>query len=225
MIITNLKKTYDGRPVLEMDDLCLEEGKIYAVIGANGCGKSTFAKLLCGVISSDENPGISHCSPDVSVGFMPQKSYSFKMSTLKNLMINKGNDGELRGNYLLKALKLENLAGCPAKKLSGGETARMALARLLMRDYDLLVLDEPSASMDEETTLLAEKLLFEYRDKTGCTVILITHALNQAIRTADEVLFLHDGRLVEQGVPDKILFAPEREETKRFIDFYGIIKG
>ena len=68
----------------------------------------------------------------------------------------------------------------PAHKLSGGETARMALARLLMRDRQLLIVDEPTAAMDMESVTLAERLLAEYREKTGCTLLLATHSLRQA---------------------------------------------
>lgn len=216
MVLRNLKKSYNGRCVLELDELSLEKGKIYAVIGANGSGKSTLAKLAAGVLGHD---GGRTEKPDLSIGYMPQKSFAFRMSLRKNMLIN-GDDAQ-RAQELLGALKLGHLSEAKAKRLSGGETARMALARLLMRDYELLVLDEPSSAMDIESTLLAERLIRDYRDRTGCAVLIVTHSINQAERVADEVLFLSEGRLIERGSPEKLIKHSENEITRRFIEFYS----
>lgn len=215
MILQNLSKSYDGRIVLDVSSLELENGKIYAVIGANGSGKSTMAKIAAGIIAPDG------AKPDnkLQTGYMPQKSFAFRMSLRKNMRIN-GGDAE-REEALLKALKIEHLADAGAKRLSGGETARMALARLLMRDYELIVLDEPCSAMDIESTLLAEKLIRDYRDRTGCAVLIVTHSISQAERIADEVLFLSDGKLIERGSPEKLINDPESEITRRFIEFYS----
>lgn len=216
MILENLKKSYNGRLVLDVEALNLEDGKIYAVIGANGSGKSTLAKLVAGVLEPD---GGRAEKQDLSIGYMPQKSFAFRMSLRKNMLIN-GDDTQ-RAQELLGALKLRHLSEAKAKRLSGGETARMALARLLMRDYELLVLDEPSSAMDIESTLLAEKLIRDYRDRTGCAVLIVTHSISQAERIADEVLFLSEGRLIERGSPEKLIEHPENEITRRFIEFYS----
>lgn len=216
MILGGLRKSYNGRCVLDIGSLSLEEGRIYAVIGANGSGKSTLARLAAGMIEPD---GGRAEKTGLCIGYMPQKSYAFRMSLRKNLRIN-GGDGE-REERLLKALKLEHLSDSKAKRLSGGETARMVLARLLMCDYELLVLDEPSSAMDIESTLLAEELIRSYRDETGCTVLIVTHSISQAERIADEALFLSDGKLVERGSPEKLIKNPESEITRKFIDFYS----
>lgn len=215
MILQNLRKSYDGRIVLDVSSLELENGKIYAVIGANGSGKSTMAKIAAGIIDPDS------AKPDnkLQTGYMPQKSFAFRMSLRKNMRIN-GGDGE-REEALLKALKIEHLADAGAKRLSGGETARMALARLLMRDYELIVLDEPCSAMDIESTLLAEKLIRDYRDRIGCAVLIVTHSISQAERIANEVLFLSDGKLIERGSPEKLIEHPDNEITQRFIEFYS----
>lgn len=216
MILQNLRKSYDGRIVLDVGSLELENGKIYAVIGANGSGKSTMAKIAAGIIDPDS------AKPEKNkllTGYMPQKSFAFRMSLRKNMRIN-GGDGE-REEALLKALKIEHLADAGAKRLSGGETARMALARLLMRDYELIVLDEPCSAMDIESTLLAEKLIRDYRDRIGCAVLIVTHSISQAERIANEVLFLSDGKLIERGSPEKLIEHPDNEITQRFIEFYS----
>ena len=210
-------KTYNKRVVLNLPELELPEGQITAVIGPNGSGKSTFAKILAGIEYADDRRAIFS---GVTVGYLPQKSFPFRMSTEKNILQN-GND-PARAAALMKALGIEALAGQSAKKLSGGETARMALARLLMGQYDLLILDEPTSAMDMESTLASERLIADYCHETGCAVLLITHSIQQARRMARRVAFLHQGKLIEQGETDVVLSKPTQAETKQFLDFYGI---
>ena len=150
MKISAFSKTYEGRTVLDFPGLELESGKIYAVIGANGSGKSTFAKILAGVLPADRR---GKWLDGGSVGYMPQKNYAFRMSTKANILLN-GKD-EKQAEALMDAVQIRHLENKRADKLSGGETARMALARLMMKSYDVVILDEPTAAMDMETTSLA----------------------------------------------------------------------
>ena len=217
MNTTAFTKTYNRRVVLELPELTLPEGQITAVIGPNGSGKSTFAKILAGIERADgKKPILS----GVSVGYLPQKSFPFRMSTEKNILTN-GND-PARAAALMKALDIGALAGQSAKKLSGGETARMALCRILMRRYDLLILDEPTTAMDMESTLTAETLVRTTCEEQGCAILLITHSISQARRISDRVLVLHQGRLIEQGECRQVLNEPQQEQTRRFLEFYGI---
>ena len=217
MKIHAFSKTYEGRTVLDFPGTELEPGRICAVIGANGSGKSTFAKILSGVLKPDRRGPLSDAK---SVGFMPQKNYAFRMTTKANILLN-GPD-EARADRLMEAIQLTELSSKRADKLSGGETARMALVRLMMRAYDLVILDEPTAAMDMETTLLSEKLIVEYVRETGCALILVTHSLQQARRIADEVWYFHKGTLLEAGAKEQVLDTPERAETKQFLEFYGV---
>ena len=217
MKIHAFSKTYEGRTVLDFPGTELEPGRIFAVIGANGSGKSTFAKILSGVLKPDRRSQLSNAK---TVGFMPQKNYAFRMTTKANILLN-GPD-EARADRLLEAIQLTELSSKRADKLSGGETARMALVRLMMRAYDLVILDEPTAAMDMETTLLSEKLIVEYVRETGCALILVTHSLQQARRIADEVWYFHKGSLLEAGAKEQVLYTPERAETKQFLEFYGV---
>lgn len=210
-------KAYNGRVVLNMPETELERGKITSVIGANGSGKSTLARVLAGI-----EPADSKVRPlsGLSVGYMPQKSFAFRMSTAKNIALN-GKDPE-RMKLLTDSLHLHSLSRQRAKKLSGGETAKMALARLLMGQYELLILDEPTAAMDMASSLAAEALLTDYCRENGCAVLLITHSIQQARRIADRVIFLCHGELVEQGNTEEILSEPKCGETRQFLRFYGI---
>ena len=216
MKIQAFSKTYDGVRVLSFPGMELQPGKIYAVIGANGSGKSTFAKIVAGVLPADRKGNLRD---DASVGYLPQRHYAFRMSIRRNLLLN-GRD-EAKANELMDVLHIRHLERKRADRLSGGETARMALARLMMKAYDVVILDEPTAAMDMETTAAAEALILRYTRQTGCALILVTHSLQQARRIADEVLFFHRGVLREAGAKEQVLFTPRQPETRQFLDFYG----
>lgn len=188
-----IRKTYKGRLVLDVPSLDLEGGKVYSIVGANGSGKSTLAKILAGITYADEGEGAL-----ANVGYMAQKSYAFNMSLEKNILIN-GEDKE-RCKKLMEALNISHLANNKAKTLSGGETAKMALARMMMKDYDVLILDEPTAAMDRESVSLAEELIKEYCKQTQCVTILITHSLEQAKRMSDEIIEIDYGKIIKREV-------------------------
>ena len=217
MKVLPFSKTYEKRTVLDFPGRSLEAGRIYAVIGANGSGKSTFAKILSGILPADKKG--KHFSGG-TVGYMPQKNYAYRMSTRANILLN-GKDAP-RAERLMDIIQIRHLENKRADRLSGGETARMALVRLMMKRYDTVLLDEPTAAMDMETTLLSEKLIADYVKETGCSLILVTHSLQQARRIADEVWYFHKGKLLEAGEKDRVLGSPERAETKQFLEFYGV---
>ena len=217
MKILPFSKTYEDRQVLDFPGMEVTSGKIYAIIGANGSGKSTFAKILAGILMADKR---ENHTDGGTFGYMPQKNYAFRMTTKANILLN-GKD-EKRAEALMDAIQIRHLEQKRADRLSGGETARMALARLMMRSYDLVILDEPTAAMDMETTLLSEKLIVSYVKETGCALILVTHSLQQARRIADEVWYFHRGKLQEAGPREQVLYNPEKPETRQFLEFYGV---
>ena len=214
MNLPAFSKTYDGRMVLDFPGLELKSGKIYAILGANGSGKSTFARISAGILPADQK-----CRISGSVGYLPQKPYAFRASVKKNILLTGGE--EEKAAALMDALQIRHLEKKRADRLSGGETARMALARLMMKRYDMVILDEPTAAMDMETTSAAEELILKYAKETGCILILVTHSLQQARRVADEVLFFHKGTLLESGDAAKLLYQPIQPETRQFLEFYG----
>lgn len=210
-------KTFERRKVLEIPEITLTPGKICAVVGANGSGKSTLARLFAGVLRADRNDRV--LSEPVKAAYMPQKSYAFRLSTRTNILLTGGEPD--RAEKLMRILQIDHLAHQQATNLSGGETAKMALARVLMQPCELLILDEPTASMDMESAMLAEQLIADYCRETSCVVLMITHDLQQGRRMADEALFFLRGQLWESGPAQTVLFTPERIETRRFLEFYG----
>lgn len=202
MIIPAFSKTYGQKKVLDFPGMELQSGNIYAILGANGSGKSTFSKILADVLPADRKIRL-----EPSIGYLPQKPYAFRMSVRKNI--------------LLGGRNIQKLEHKRADRLSGGETARMAMARLMMGTYDVVILDEPTAAMDMETTAAAETLIQSYVRQTNCILILVTHSLQQARRIADEAMFFQKGEVLEYGPAESLLYSPTRVELKRFLEFYG----
>ena len=223
MEIGAFSKTYEGRRVLDFPGGELKPGEIWAVIGANGSGKSTFARILAGQVKSDGRRSPFPGGGKIRVGYLPQKPYPFRMTVRNNLFLGAGDrkGREEKAEELLQAVDLKALEKAGARTLSGGETARMALARLMMKPCDLLILDEPTAAMDVEATLRAEELMRRYAEETSCAMVLITHSLRQAERIAHKVMYFQKGTLIERGDARQVLKQPARNETRAFLEFYG----
>ncbi len=224
-----LRKDYGDRAVLDVDGLVLESGHSYALVGPNGSGKSTLCKVLSGVI--DQTSGYVDVAGEMArdeqtVGYMPQKSYVFGFSVFKNVSMAISGLGlpsdEVR-KRVEKALEEVGMSAFADKRgsgLSGGEAQRVALARMLVRDLNVLLLDEPTASMDIAGTLLVEGALQRYRERTGCLLVVATHAPSQALRIADEAVMLADGRMVEFGSTDRVLSNPTSPEGREFLSYW-----
>ena len=210
-------KTYGKSTVLRCPELTFEPGHICAVVGPNGSGKSTYAGLAAGAIVPDGGGRVA--GSGITVRFMPQKSYPFRMTVEQNIRLFGGD--KKRAEELMETLRLTDLRRRRAGALSGGETAKMSLARVLMKPCDLLILDEPTAAMDMESAVAAEALIDSYRKECGCVVLFVTHDLTQARRMTDDALFFYRGELWEKGPTRSILYDPEKAETRRFLDFYG----
>lgn len=219
----NAKKTYGDRTVLDLTELRFDEGKKYALIGSNGSGKTTLLKIIAGLIKFDGKVSIP-VKMQKSIGYLPQKSFSFDMSLLNNMLINhlaserktyKKKAEEILEKFHLSHLKKKNATG-----LSGGETQRLALARLFMEEFEILLLDEPTASMDVNSIALTESAILDYCEIYRPTVIFATHSFAQARRLADEVIFLDEGICVERDAPEEIFDHPKSEKTKAFLNLF-----
>ena len=196
MIVCRVKKQYGKTVALDVDRT-FEEGKIYAIIGNNGSGKSTFLNVLSKAIPFD---GESNCAKDVL--YMPQTVYNFDFSVKRNVLLFVGKKEEEKrraAEERMRKIGLDALEKKNAKKLSGGEKQKTALLRTLTQNCSVLLLDEPTSSMDVTATQIAEDMILDYQKKTNCTVFLVTHSVAQAERLADEILFFDAGKVVESG--------------------------
>jgi ABC-type sulfate/molybdate transport systems ATPase subunit len=130
-----------------------------------------------------------------------------------------------RAAFAKKALErvgMENFLSARGDTLSGGETQRMALARMLACPRELVLLDEPTSAADIAGIDRIESALLEYRRECGCTLIFSTHAPSQAMRLADEILFLEHGVIVEHGPSERVLHAPESAQVQAFLKHWRI---
>jgi len=222
----NLKKSYDGKTVLDIEQGAIKKGSRTAIIGPNGAGKSTFVKIIAGIEKADTGEimyGDYPAFPQEDVTLVFQKPYLISTTVEKNIaypMKLRGYDDETieqRITELCEELNLTHFRKTKAWKLSGGETQKVALARALAFKPKLLMLDEPTANIDPVTTAEIEQMLMRIGKKQDTTIVLITHNLTQAKRTCDEVMMFHGGKLIESGSCDDILTHPKHEETDRFI--------
>lgn len=214
----NTVKRYGERTVLDIKELTVNKGSSVALTGANGSGKSTLLKIIAGTTAFE---GTVRASGKIL--YMPQKIIAFDMSVLSNVTFSlKGrkSEKEERAMAALSRVGLKELYKKNALTLSGGECARLSLARILVNDCDILLLDEPTGAVDIEGTEIIENTVREYISEKERTLIIATHSPLQAKRMADRVIMLQKGSIVEDCSPDELLKAPSTEFGKKFVDMW-----
>ena len=178
------------RWIIRHVDVQVPRGALVYVIGANGAGKSTCAKAVLGLIEIDE--GAVERSPDVTVGYVPQRlaiSPTLPL-TLRRLMTLTRRFPRREIEAALDAVGLERLGDPPISTLSGGEFQRLLLARALIERPDLLVLDEPAQGVDVSGADVFHELIGEIRRTLGCGILIISHDIQLAARSGDDVVVL-----------------------------------
>ncbi len=222
IVLRDVVQQFGSRVVLEIPDLQFVPGRRYGLIGENGSGKTTLIRILAG--TSKPTSGTIQGLEGKEVGYLPQSPYAFSFSVLENvaLALEGHKDAKEIAEKALVAVGMENLLNARGDRLSGGEAQRMALARVLVREYDVLLLDEPTSSTDVRSMDLIEQTLKEYVQRTQCTLIFSTHSPAQALRLGDEVLYLEKGKLVEQGLAQTLFHAPQDERTKAFLRHWSL---
>ena len=217
--ISDLKKSYGEKTVLSIDTLTIQKGETIAVTGPNGSGKSTLLKILAGLTKADSGTADGFGK----VLYMPQVNYAFSMSVEKNVLYSMGGESKAeRAQKILKLLGLYDLKDRNAKKLSGGETQRLALARLLVCECDTLLLDEPSGAVDIDGTDTVWHAIERYRQENGCTVIFSTHSPVEAGKHSDRILLLHKGGIIEDASSANFFKEQKSEWGKKFIAQFSV---
>ena len=171
-------------------DLKVVRGELVFLIGANGAGKSTCAKAVLGLIEIDE--GIVDRAEPLEVGYVPQRlavGPNLPLS-LRRLMTLTGRFAARDVEAALDAVGLQRLGDPPVTTLSGGEFQRLLLARALIHRPDLLILDEPAQGVDVAGADVVYSLIEEIRRDFGCGILLISHDLQRAMATGDDVVVL-----------------------------------
>lgn len=225
--LKSIKKTYNGREVLNIQNFEFESGKIYALLGPNGSGKTTLLRIISGVEKQDAGnvyyDNLDNIK-DCSMAYLPQKPYLFDMSVIDNMCISSKKNFRIleKAEMALKCLGLEEFKNCKMLSLSGGEAQRVAVARVLILKKKLLLLDEPLSSVDISSMQLVENYIKMINRREGSTVIFSTHSPSQASRIADMALFIKDGKVIEKDDPLSMFRSPKKNETADFLKNWRI---
>ncbi len=229
----NLSKEYNGENILKKLNLQLERGRIHAIIGPSGVGKSVLLRLLnlleeptSGEIYFDgralrENERLK-LQRRMTLVF--QKPVLFNTSVYENVAYGLRVRGENRRSIAEKVKKALEVVGLKdyehkgARNLSGGEKQRVAIARAMVLAPEILFLDEPTSDLDPRNVAIIEELVKYINREFKTTIVLATHNMFQARRLAHQASFLFEGRIIESGNAREIFTSPKDRRILRFIE-------
>jgi sulfonate transport system ATP-binding protein len=195
--VRNLVRRFTLKGVLNGVDLDIRKGEFVALLGRSGCGKSTLLRALAGLDHEATGSGEIAVPPKISVVFQDARLLPWKR-VLDNVTLGPGRGAEAqdRGRRALSEVELGGRERSWPYELSGGEQQRVALARSLVREPDLLLADEPFGALDALTRLRMHALLKRLSEVHKPAVLLVTHDVDEAIALADRVVVLEQGRMV-----------------------------
>jgi len=211
----NITKSFGDLQVLKGINIGIKKGEIVSIVGASGAGKTTFLQIL-GTLDKPDSGRIIFNDIDVhglnekplskfrnqNIGFVFQFHHLLpEFTALENVCIPAfvarvpKNKAESRANEILTFLKLENRLDHKPNELSGGEQQRVAVARALVNDPEVILADEPSGNLDTQNKKELHELFFTLREKYNQTFVIVTHDINLA-KMADRILTIKDGKVV-----------------------------
>nr|WP_211178150.1 ABC transporter ATP-binding protein [Pseudonocardia acidicola] len=188
-----MTRRFGDRAILDGLDLDIEPGQFVALLGASGCGKSTLLRILADLDRAIE--GTVQVAQRRAVAFQAPRLMPWK-KVWRNVALGlPGRPDRRRAVAALEEVGLGHRTEVWPKTLSGGEAQRASLARALVREPDLLLLDEPFSALDALTRLKAQTLVGELWQRRDCAVLLVTHDVDEALTLADRVLVMNNGRI------------------------------
>ncbi len=199
---------FGGQTVLHGVDFAIEPAEIVTVVGPNGSGKSTLLRALLGVVQPSAGRVVRR--PGLRIGYVPQKlaideTLPIDVSRFLSLPVRQSAEAMRRA---LAWVGAENVADQPLAALSGGQLQRVLLARALLADPDILILDEPTQGLDQPGAAAFYKLIETTRRDYGCAVLLVSHDLHVVMAASDRVICLN-GHVCCEGTPHVVRAAPE----------------
>lgn len=226
LVLEGLGFDAGGTTLLDGVDLILAGTGRVVVLGYNGAGKSLLLRLCHGLVAPTRG-AVRWTGPGAATGtrrhaMVFQRPVMLRRTALANLLHALAARGVARAVRTIRArdaldrFGLAALADRPARVLSGGEQQRLALARAWLLSPEVIFLDEPTANLDPAATREVEEMIQAFT-RDGIKVVLTTHDLGQARRLADEVVFIHRGRLVEHGPADAFFAAPRSPEAAAYL--------
>jgi len=226
LTLREVRFTAGGRSIIDGISAEIAAGPATIILGANGAGKSVLMRLMHGLLRPNSGeiawrePGAERLQRGQAMVF--QRPVLLRRSALANILYAlelarvPAAEREVQAMDALREVGLAEVAHRPARVLSGGEQQRLALARAWALHPEVLFLDEPTANLDPGATREIENVIKAF-DASGTKIVMSTHNLGQARRLGDEVLFIHQGRLVERASVDKFFRRPTSAEAAAFI--------
>ena len=216
--VINLSKNYKSKKAVNNISFKINENEIIGLLGPNGCGKTTTIGMILGLLKPTNGKVLINGS-NLETNKIPiLKKLNFistyielpkKLKVKQNLIVygklyNVKNLDD-RINYLSKKLRLENLLDKITGELSSGQKNRVSLAKALINDPSVLLLDEPTASLDPETGDFIRTFLENYKKEKKISVLLASHNMDEVKRLCNSVLMMKDGSIVDKGTPDELI--------------------
>lgn len=234
--VKDMVKAYDGDPIFDGFSMDVETGDVVAVLGPSGCGKSTLLRCINGLekiqggdilLRGESVVKREKDMPDVrkKIGMVFQSYELFgHMNVLDNLTLGpvkaKGEDkaeAEKRALALLDRVGLKDKADSYPKNLSGGQQQRVAILRAMLMDPELFLFDEVTAALDPEMVQEVLALVGELA-KEGKTMLIVTHEMEFARKVANRIVFIEEGRIVEDTDPETFFERPKTERSRQFLE-------
>lgn len=232
--LSDVRQIYDGRRVLDIPSMRIRRGEVFVLVGPSGAGKSTLLRLL-GLIEApdagevalrlDDRRAISYANASIQdrrrLAMVFQRPVLLSRTAKANVAFGLRLRGE-RANArdvedVMRRVSMTHLAEARPDTLSGGEMQRVAVARALILEPRILLLDEPTANLDPYNVRLLEGLFREQNESYGTTIVMVTHNVFQAKRMASRVGLLLDGELIEVAQKERFFVAPEDPRTESFL--------
>jgi glutamate transport system ATP-binding protein len=235
VVLDNVNKHFGALHVLQDIDLTIARGEVVVVIGPSGSGKSTLCRTInrletvdSGSIAIDGKPlpqegkALARLRADVGMVFQSFNLFAHK-TVLENVMLgqtkvrNTGKEAaEKKARSLLDRVGVGNQADKYPAQLSGGQQQRVAIARALAMDPKVMLFDEPTSALDPEMINEVLEVMKQLADE-GMTMVVVTHEMGFARSAANRVVFMADGRIVEEAAPDQFFNNPRSDRAKDFL--------
>jgi len=206
--INALNVQYGGKKVLQNLDLCLNKREIVTIVGPNGSGKTTLFKAIIG--TAPISSGKVKLKPNLKIGYVPQQlniDGSLPLTVSRFLQIAQSND-EKSLKEALEMAGIEDILKAQISKLSGGQMQRVLLARAIINQPDVLLLDEATRGLDQPGAAAFYRLIENIRKDTGCAVLMISHDLHVVMAASDRVICLN-GHICCEGAPQTVATSPQ----------------
>lgn len=227
------------KPIPLHVDLHCDNGQVLALVGPSGSGKTTVLRAIAGLHRPstgqvecqdahwfDSMSGINQPVQQRRCGLVFQNYALFPhLNVADNVALSMDKPSDTMVNALLKQVHLAGLAERYPAQLSGGQQQRVALARALAREPGVLLLDEPFSAVDKVTRRKLYLELHRLRRQLSMPVVLVTHDLDEAAMLADEICVIHQGRTLQQGPVDEVLYRPHSLEVARQVDARNLFSG